>query len=271
MAFIITLKTIIFYRLLSTNTGSRLPNDIEKSYYDPINQRELIRLDNNGKIGVYAWENKINNKMYVGSGNPLYLRISDYYQDWYLASKNNLYIVRSLNKYSMNSFNLHILEYSDSENIIMCEQKLIDLIKPEYNLNLMAGSTKGYKHTSESIEKMKILATGRKHTDKVKDLMSKNRRGANNAFYNKKHTPETIEKFKNIARNRTCVPVKGLEVEITDLETNITTTHSSIREAARFLNSDIKILLIREASQLEKGINKPYRNKYVININRGND
>lgn len=208
--------------------------------------------------------------MYVGSGNPLYLRISDYYQDWYLAFKSNLYIVRSLNKYSMNSFNLHILEYSDSENIIMCEQKWIDLIKPEYNLNLMAGSTKGYKHTSESIEKMKILATGRKHTDKVKDLMSKNRRGANNAFYNKKHTPETIEKFKNIARNRTYVPVKGLEVEITDLETNITTTHSSIREAA-ILNSDIKILLRREASQLEKGINKPYRNKYVININRGND
>lgn len=56
--------------------------------------------------------------------------------------------------------------------------------------------------------------------------MSKNRRGANNAFYNKKHTPETIEKFKNIARNRTYVPVKGLEVEITDLETNITTRGS---------------------------------------------
>lgn len=56
----------------------------------------------------------------------------------------------------MNSFNLHILEYSDSENIVMCEQKWIDLIKPEYNLNLMAGSIKGYKHTSESIEKMKI-------------------------------------------------------------------------------------------------------------------
>lgn len=68
-----------------------MPNGIEKSYYDPINQRELIRLDNKGKIGVYAWENKINNKMYLGSGNYLYLIISDYYQDWYLASKNNLY------------------------------------------------------------------------------------------------------------------------------------------------------------------------------------
>nr|YP_009750538.1 GIY-YIG endonuclease [Tolypocladium cylindrosporum]QIJ60543.1 GIY-YIG endonuclease [Tolypocladium cylindrosporum] len=258
---------------MSTNVNikSRLPNRIEKSYYNPMNQREEIRVDNNGKIGVYCWENKINNKIYVGSGDPLYLRLSDYYQDWYLGSRTNLYIVRSLNKYSMSNFNLHILEYTDSENLIKCEQKWIDFVKPEYNTNLTAGSTKGYKHSIESIEKMRILATGRKHTDKVKDLMSKNRQGINNAFYNKKHTDDTIEKFKIIASNRTYVPVKGLEVEITDIETKITSTHSSIREAAKYLNSDIKTLLRREAAQKDKCINKPYRNRYIININRSND
>nr|YP_009364300.1 GIY endonuclease [Ophiocordyceps sinensis]ARF03422.1 GIY endonuclease [Ophiocordyceps sinensis]QDH07198.1 GIY-YIG endonuclease [Ophiocordyceps sinensis] len=137
-------------------------------------------------MGIYCWENKINNKMYVGSGDPLYLRISDYYQSWYLKSKTNLYIVRSLNKYSLNGFNIHILEDSNSENLIMCEQKWIDLINPAYNTNPIAGSTKGYTHTTEAKEKMRILATGRKHTDEVIDLMSKNRRGINNSFYNKK-------------------------------------------------------------------------------------
>ncbi len=96
--------------------------------------------------------------------------------------------------------------------------------------------------------------------------MSKNRTGSNN--YNKKHTAETIERFKEIAKNRDYVPVKGLEVEITDLETNTITVHSSIREAAKFLNSDIKTLLRREASQKDKGVNKLYRNRYVIYINR---
>lgn len=124
--------------------------------------------------------------MYVGSGDPLYLRISDYYQPWYLESRNNLYIVRSLNKYSMYNFNLHILEYSNSKNVIMCEQKWIDLIKPEYNTNPIAGSTKGYKHNSEDINKMRLLATGRKHTNEVRDLMSKNRKGIDNPFYKKK-------------------------------------------------------------------------------------
>lgn len=209
--------------------------------------------------------------MYVGSGDPLYLRISDYYQSWYLESKSNLYIVRSLNRYSMDNFYLHILEYSNSKNLIMCEQKWIDLIKPEYNLNPIAGSTRGSKHSVGAIEKMRISATGRKHTEEVRNLMSKNRQGINNAFYKKKHSPETIEKLKIIASNRTYVPVKGLEVEITDLETKITSIYSSIREAAKSLNSDIKTLLRREASQLNKGINKPYRKRYIININRGND
>lgn len=113
-----------------------------------------------------------------------------------------------------------------------------------------------------------MSAIGRKHSDQVKELMSITRKGENNSFYNKKHSSQTIETLKEIAKNRKHVPVKGLEVEITDLQTKITTIHSSIREAAKFLQSDIKIILRREASQVEKGTNTPYRNRYIININR---
>lgn len=65
----------LYIRPISTNVNknSKLPNNIENSYLDPVNQRELIRRDNSGKIGVYAWENKINNKLYVSSGDPLYI------------------------------------------------------------------------------------------------------------------------------------------------------------------------------------------------------
>nr|QID42132.1 GIY-YIG endonuclease [Fusarium cerealis] len=276
MAFYLILKFNFICRKISTkinNTTFNSPSSQNpiKTYYDPLNEREIIRKDNNGKIGVYVWQNKINNKMYVGSGDPLYLRLSDDYQLWYLKHKDNLYIVRSLNKYSMSSFILHIMEYSDSDNVIKCEQKWIDILKPEYNLTPLAGSTKGFKHSLEAKDKMRIAATGRKHTDEVKDLMSKNRQGLNNSFYNKTHTPETIEKLRNIAQNRTHLPVKGLDVEITDIETKITTTYSSVREAASYLNSDIKTLLRREKSQLIKGTNKPYKNKYIITIIRGNN
>lgn len=60
--------------------------------------------------------NKINNKVYVGSGDPLYTRLSDYYQPWYLVSRCNLYIVRAFNKHTMANFSLYILEYTNSDN-----------------------------------------------------------------------------------------------------------------------------------------------------------
>lgn len=39
------------------------------------------------------------------------------------------------------------------------------------------------------------------------------------------------------------MPVPGLKVEITDLETNVVTSYDSVRKAADALDSDIKTLL----------------------------
>lgn len=143
----------------------------------------------------------------------------------------------------MNNFSLYILEYTNSENLINCEQKWINIINPEYNLSPLAGSSKGYKHTEESLDKMRNIALGRTHTEQVKDLMSINRRGENNPFFNKKHDLKTLERFKEIASNREHLPVPGLEVEITDLENNTTVVYDSIRKAAIAIDSDIKTLL----------------------------
>lgn len=52
-----------------------------KTYDDPFNTRALIREDNKDKVGIYCWFNKVNGKFYIGSGDPLYARLSDYYQD----------------------------------------------------------------------------------------------------------------------------------------------------------------------------------------------
>lgn len=243
-------------------------NKFERFYSDPANQRSKIREENNGKIGVYAWVNKINNKVYVGSGDPLYTRLSDYYQPWYLTSRTNLYVIRAFNKYTMANFSLYILEYTDSESLIACEQNWINLIDPEYNTNPNAGSTKGYKHTDQALEKIRKLSLGRTHTEEVKNLMSENRKGINNPFYGKNHSAETIEKLKQIASTRENSPVEGLEVEITDLETKTTFVYDSIRKAAISINSDIKTILRREKSQKEKGINTPYRKRYLISIKR---
>lgn len=73
----------------------------------------------------------------------------------------------------MDKFCLVILEYTNSENVITVEQKWIDYFKPEYNTNPTAASSKGYKHTTESIDKIREAVLGRKHTSEVKILWVK--------------------------------------------------------------------------------------------------
>jgi len=119
----------------------------------------------------------------------------------------------------MINFNLHILEYTNSNNVISSEQKWINLIKPEYNVKPRAGSSKGFKHSPESKEKIIEKATARKHTDIVITFMSIKHKAENNSLLGKKHSVTTIEKLKHIANIRNYTPVKGIEVEVTDLET----------------------------------------------------
>lgn len=104
----------------------------------------------------------------------------------------------------------------------------------------MAGSYKGYKHSEESIEKIRNAVLGRKHSEQVRQAISESRKGENNSFYGKKHNKEALSLMKAEAANRIKTPVPGIEVEITDLETKLTTTYESIRKAAIAIGSDIK-------------------------------
>jgi hypothetical protein len=61
---------------------------------------------------------------------------------------------------------------------------------------------------------------------------------------------------------------KGIQVQIIDLETNLTNTYESIRKAADAINADSKTLLVREKSESNKGINTPFRGRYFIKILR---
>ena len=62
---------------------------------------------------------------------------------------------RALLKYGFSNFTLEILEYCNKKNAIEREQHYLDLLKPKYNIVKSAKSTLGYKHTEESLEKMR--------------------------------------------------------------------------------------------------------------------
>ena len=78
-----------------------------------------------------------------------------------MAKIKNSLIHKALLKYGYSNFKLEILEYCDTVNCIEREQfysAALDLLKPEYNILLKAGSTLGYKHSEEAKAKMKVRA-----------------------------------------------------------------------------------------------------------------
>lgn len=50
-------------------------------------------------------------------------------------------------KYGYSNFILEILEYCDKFDLLNREQYYMNLLKPEYNVLLTAGSNLGFKHS----------------------------------------------------------------------------------------------------------------------------
>ena len=61
---------------------------------------------------------------------------------------------------------------------------------------------------------------------------------------------------------------KGIKVTVLDLETNVTSEYDSIRKAAQSIGSYANVLIRHEKLQLDKGYTKPFKDRYVIKINR---
>lgn len=66
-----------------------------------------------------------------------------------------MHIYRSLLKHGYSYFKLEILEYCPAEGIRAREQYYLDLLKPEYNILKTAGSSLGFKHSEESLAKLR--------------------------------------------------------------------------------------------------------------------
>lgn len=84
--------------------------------------------------GIYCLRNKVNNKRYIGSSKNIYNRL---HKHRCLLNKNkheNLYLQNAVNKYSLESFEVFILEFSEIENLSKKEQFYINYFQPEYNI-----------------------------------------------------------------------------------------------------------------------------------------
>jgi hypothetical protein len=213
-----------------------------KVFLNPSLERKEISSYLKGKSGVYCFWNKSNGKYYVGSGVELSRRINLYFQISWLMRHSNMIIVNSILKYKMDNFVLIILEFCDRDNLLSRETQFISTLDPAYNIYKTAGSPLGYKHSLQSIAKIRDGALGRMFSE------------------------ETIGKMTEAAKNRWSTGQPGFTLSVLDLVTNVTTEYLSIAEAAR------KLTLSRSAitRRLNKEITTTfkYKARYEITVKR---
>lgn len=135
-------------------------------------------------------------------------RLLEYFNVNRLLKEESMPINIALLKYGYTNFSITILEICDKDSIMSREKHFFGLYFPEYNILKTPGSPSrgsGWRHSEASIENMRIAAS--KISSEVLDKLSKSN-------------------------------ASSIKVEVTDLETNTTTTYHAIKAAARALKID---------------------------------
>jgi len=162
-------------------------------YTNVETDKSRILSDNKGLSGVYMWKHEESGKIYIGSAVDLSKRFSLYFSKSYLE-KNKSYINNAILLHGYSLFSLTILEYIETSNlskeearklILKLEQQNLDLLKPEYNILKIAGSS-----------------LGRKHSAGTKAKLSELMKGENHPMFGKTHSPETLAKISEVNKGK---------------------------------------------------------------------
>jgi group I intron endonuclease len=179
----------------------------------------------------------INGKSYVGSAKNLKNRLIIYYCLECIKKrlkKSSSYIHKAILKHGYSNFCLDILEYCESNLLIEKEQFYFDILKPEYNICKVAGSTLGKKHRPETILKIKAsykydpkIIAKIKLTKQNNPLNPEIKAKISAALKGRKHSTEAISKLRLKA---------STIVFATNIKNNLIVQYSSIIDAATNLN-----------------------------------
>lgn len=198
-----------------------------------------ILKDNDNKSGIYRWVNNLNGNSYVGSAKNLAIRLRSYYNSKELE-RNSRPIKNALLKYGHSNFSLEILEHCPVVSLIEREQFYIDLLIPEYNILKKAYSVLGYKHTQETIKKLKekIISPEHKkilsaiHMGKVVNEDTRRKLAAATADYRKRN-PLSEKALANL-RIKTTLR-EGVSVSVLNIQTDEIKFFTNQTEAGVFL------------------------------------
>jgi group I intron endonuclease len=162
------------------------------------------------------------NRCYIGSA----VIINDRWRQHKHLLKNNKHhsviLQRHCNKYGIEDLIFEVIEQFDfisKEHLLEREQFYLDTTNPYFNVNKIAGSTLGYRHTEESI--LLITEASQKmirkpHTQETKDLISKNSGVKGKPAWNRGISPKPESIAKRVAHTDYKPPTKETRAKISE-------------------------------------------------------
>lgn len=112
--------------------------------FDPLNNRQKMKKVSQNKAGAYVWVSYNNERLstYVGRSINLFNRVRSYFYPSYLCFNTRVY--RYFNKHGFNNTKLIIftMQNYDFNCLVRLEQTLMDVIKPNLNIELVANTTR---------------------------------------------------------------------------------------------------------------------------------
>lgn len=133
-------------------------------------------------IGVYCIQNKVNGKRYIGSSSNISDRWKRHVSKLAKNNHHSVHLQRAWNKHGAKVFEFFIIEICEPSLLIATEQRYIDVMKPEYNISLTAGSTTGVIRTDAYRQKQSISQSGKVLSDETRKKISEGMKGKRNSL-----------------------------------------------------------------------------------------
>ena len=155
-------------------------------------------------IGIYRIRNKVNGKFYVGSSDNIQRRFSRHKLDLSKNRHDNPHLQNSWNKYGEISFDFDIIRECQKTNLLLEEQKELDLWvgKTEcYNMRKDAKcpTAPGSKRPAWVVKKYADAQRGKpRWTEEQKKQMSIDRMGRTHSLETKRKMKNRASSFDNI-------------------------------------------------------------------------
>lgn len=116
-------------------------------------------------------------KQYVGSAVNFQRRWKKHRQEMRDGSHHNQPLGHAFKKYGLEQLEFSVLLLCRKEDLVLFEQRAIDILKPQYNMCRVAGNCLGLVHSEETIAKRAASNRGKVRTLEMRKASSDARKG----------------------------------------------------------------------------------------------